>query len=112
MKTFFQKNKLLKLILITYTFAIFPFGFLKSDYYFMSPGPPYQWNIEIENVQTYEYEGNLYQLTVRRDEANYFVYAWATLNSQIDLYPREVILPDGVTPQELSEISIQNMINS
>ena len=112
MQTFFQKNKLLKLILITYTFAIFPFGFLKSDYYFMSPGPPYQWNIEIENVQTYEYEGNLYQLTVRRDEANYFVYAWATLNSQIDLYPREVILPDGVTPQELSEISIQNMMTS
>ena len=112
MKTFFQKNKLLKLILITYTFAIFPFGFVKSDYYFMSPGPPYQWNIEIENVQTYEYEGNLYQLTVRRDEANYFVYAWARLNSQIDLYPREVILPDGVTPQELSEISIQNMMTS
>ena len=112
MKTFFEKNKLLKIILITYTFAIFPFGFVKSDYYFMSPGPPYQWNIEIENVQTYEYEGNLYQLTVRRDEANYFVYAWARLNSQIDLYPREVILPDGVTPQELSEISIQNMITS
>ena len=55
---------------------------------------------------------NLYQLTVRRDEANYFVYAWARLNNQIDLYPREVILPDGVTPQELSEISIQNMITS
>ena len=112
MKKFFEKNKLLKIILITYTFAIFPFGFVKSDYYFMSPGPPYQWNIEIENVQTYEYEGNLYQLTVRRDEANYFVYAWARLNSQIDLYPREVILPDGVTPQELSEISIQNMMTS
>ena len=112
MKTFFEKNKLLKIILITYTFAIFPFGFVKSDYYFMSPGPPYQWNIEIENVQTYEYDGNLYQLTVRRDEANYFVYAWARLNSQIDLYPREVILPDGVTPQELSEISIQNMVTS
>ena len=96
----------------TYTFLIFPFGFAKSDYYFMSPGPPYQWNIEIENVETYEYDGNLYQLTVRRDEANYFVYAWARLNSQIDLYPREVILPDGVTPQELSEISIQNMVTS
>jgi len=112
MEKFFKKNKLLKIIFITYTFAIFPFGFAKSDYYFMSPGPPYQWNIEIENAQTYEYEGNLYQLTVRRDEANYFVYAWARLNSQIDLYPREVILPDGVTPQELSEISIQNMMTS
>ena len=112
MDKFFKKNKLLKITLITYTFLIFPFGFAKSDYYFMSPGPPYQWNIEIENVKTYEYDGNLYQLTVRRDEANYFVYAWARLNSQIDLYPREVILPDGVTPQELSEISIQNMVTS
>ena len=112
MEKFFKKNKLLKITLITYTFLIFPFGFAKSDYYFMSPGPPYQWNIEIENVETYEYDGNLYQLTVRRDEANYFVYAWARLNSQIDLYPREVILPDGVTPQELSEISIQNMVTS
>ena len=112
MDKFFKKNKLLKITLITYTFLIFPFGFAKSDYYFMSPGPPYQWNIEIENVETYEYDGNLYQLTVRRDEANYFVYAWARLNSQIDLYPREVILPDGVTPQELSEISIQNMVTS
>jgi len=112
MEKFFKKNKLFKIILITYTFLIFPFGFAKSEYYFMSPGPPYQWNIEIENVETYEYEGNLYQLTVRRDEANYFVYAWARLNSQIDLYPREVILPDGVTPQELSQISIQNMVTS
>ncbi len=112
MEKFFKKNKLLKITLITYTFLIFPFGFAKSDYYFMSPGPPYQWNIEIENVKTYEYDGNLYQLTVRRDEANYFVYAWARLNSQVDLYPREVILPDGVTPQELSEISIQNMVTS
>ena len=112
MEKFFKKNKLFKIILITYTFLIFPFGFAKSEYYFMSPGPPYQWNIEIENVETYEYEGNLYQLTVRRDEANYFVYAWARLNNQIDLYPREVILPDGVTPQELSQISIQNMVTS
>ena len=51
-------------------------------------------------------------MTVRRDEANYFVYAWANLNNEIDLYPREVILPDGVTPQELSEISMQNMMTS
>ena len=112
MDKFFQKNKVLKIALITYIIVIFPFGFVKTEYYFMSPGPPYQWNIEIENVETYEYDGNLYQLTVRRDEANYFVYAWARLNSQVDLYPREVILPDGVTPQELSEISIQNMVTS
>ena len=112
MKTFFNKNKVLKIALITYLIAIFPFGFVKTEYYFMSPGPPYQWDIEIKDAKIYDFDGNLYQLTVRRDEANYFVYAWANLNSQIDLYPREVILPDGVTPQELSEISIQNMITS
>ena len=112
MKTFFNKNKVLKIALITYLIAIFPFGFVKTEYYFMSPGPPYQWEIEIKDEKIYDFDGNLYQLTVRRDEANYFVYAWANLNSQIDLYPREVILPDGVTPQELSEISIQNMITS
>ncbi len=112
MKGFFEKNRVLKIALVAYLVAIFPFGFVKTDYYFMSPGPPYQWEIEILDQKTYDFDGNLYQLTVRRDEANYFVYAWANLNSQIDLYPREVILPDGVTPQELSEISIQNMITS
>ena len=112
MKGFFEKNRVLKIAVVTYLVAIFPFGFVKTDYYFMSPGPPYQWEIEILDQKTYDFDGNLYQLTVRRDEANYFVYAWANLNSQIDLYPREVILPDGVTPQELSEISIQNMITS
>ena len=112
MKNLFEKNKVLKIAIITYLVVIFPFGFAKTDYYFMSPGPPYQWDISIEDEKTFEFDGNLYQLTVRRDEANYFVYAWANLNSQIDLYPREVILPDGVTPQELSEISIQNMRTS
>ena len=34
------------------------------------------------------------------------------MSSEIDLYPRESILPDGITPKELSEISIQNMITS
>ena len=112
MNKFFENNKVLKIGIITYLVVIFPFGFAKTDYYFMSPGPPYQWDIEIEDEQSFNFDGSLYQLTVRRDEANYFVYAWANINNQIDLYPREVILPDGVTPQELSEISIQNMITS
>ena len=78
----------------------------------MSPGPPYQWEIDYGNDENYAFEGNLFQLTVRRDEANVFVYLWSLINDSYDLYPREVILPDGVTPQELSEISIQNMRTS
>ena len=61
-----------------------PFGVIKTDYYFMSPGPPYQWDIEIEGADSYEYDGNLYQLTVRRDEANYFTYVWAKIDRSVD----------------------------
>ena len=89
-----------------------PIGLITTDYYFMSPGPPYQWEIDYGNNENYDFEGNLYQLTVRRDEANIFVYLWSLVNPSYDLYPKELILPDGVTPQELSEISIQNMRTS
>jgi len=102
-----QKKSLLVfliLIIVTSTSALFP-----TDYYFMSPGPPYQWDIEYGDVDNYLFEGNLFQLTVRRDEASALIYAWSLLNNSYDLYPREVILPDGVSPKELSEISIQNM---
>ena len=78
----------------------------------MSPGPPYQWEIDYADVDFYEFEGNLFQLTVRRDEASALIYLWSYLDSSFDLYPREVILPRGVTPKELSEISIQNMKTS
>ena len=99
-------------LLIIFFIALMPIGLITTDYYFMSPGPPYQWEIDYGNNENYEFEGNLYQLTVRRDEANVFVYLWSLVNPSYDLYPKELILPDGVTPQELSEISIQNMKTS
>ena len=99
-------------VIVVFLIALMPIGLIKTEYYFMSPGPPYQWEIDYGNNDNYTFEGNLYQLTVRRDEANVFVYLWSLINESYDLYPREVILPDGVTPQELSEISIQNMRTS
>ena len=99
-------------LLIIFFIALMPIGLITTDYYFMSPGPPYQWEIDYGNNENYEFEGNLYQLTIRRDEANVFVYLWSLVNPSYDLYPKELILPDGVTPQELSEISIQNMRTS
>ena len=98
--------------IVVFLIALMPIGLTKTEYYFMSPGPPYQWEIDYGNNDNYTFEGNLYQLTVRRDEANIFVYLWSLINESYDLYPKEVILPDGVTPQELSEISIQNMRTS
>ena len=103
-----KKIKILIILLI----SMLPFGLIKTDFYFMSPGPPYQWDIEINGAESFKYDGNLYQLTVRRDEANYFTYIWAKVDNSVDLYSREVILPKGVTPQQLSEISIQNMKTS
>ena len=107
-----NKNKKFLIFFLVLFISISSLSLVKTDYYFMSPGPPYQWDIEYENIDKYEFEGNLFQLTVRRDEANALVYAWSLLIDSYDLYPREVILPDGVTPQELSEISIQNMRTS
>ena len=106
------KQKKLLLIGLALFIVIGSMTFVKTDYYFMSPGPPYQWDIEYGNIENYEFDGNLFQLTVRRDEANALIYAWSYLDNSVDLYPREVILPKGVTPEELSQISIQNMKTS
>ena len=111
----YNLSKTNKKILISFLFifiTISSLSLVKTDYYFMSPGPPYQWEIEYVEINSFDFEGSLYQLTVRRDEANALIYAWSLINDSYDLYPREVILPDGVTPKELSEISIQNMRTS
>ena len=107
-----KKNKKLLIVLLGLFISISSLSLIKTDYYFMSPGPPYQWDIEYGNIENYEFDGNLFQLTVRRDEANALIYAWSYVNDSVDLYPREVILPKGVTPEELSQISIQNMKTS
>ncbi len=106
------KQKKLLLIGLAFFIVIGSMTFVKTDYYFMSPGPPYQWDIEYGNIENYEFDGNLFQLTVRRDEANALIYVWSYVDNSVDLYPREVILPKGVTPEELSQISIQNMKTS
>ncbi|MDA2946771.1 MAG: PDZ domain-containing protein [Actinomycetota bacterium] len=104
-----KTNKKLLIIFLVVFITLSSSALIKTDYYFMSPGPPYQWEINYVDINTFDFEGNLFQLTVRRDEANALIYVWSLLNDSYDLYPREVILPDGVTPKELSEISIQNM---
>ena len=106
------RNKKLLITFLVIFITATSLSLINTDYYFMSPGPPYQWEIDYGDIENYKFDGNLFQLTVRRDEANALVYAWSLINDSYDLYPREVILPDGVTPKELSEISIQNMRTS
>ena len=112
MKNLIVKQKKTLIIFLILLIAISSSALIPTDYYFMSPGPPYQWEIEYGEVENFLFEGNLFQLTVRRDEANALIYAWSLINDSYDLYPREVILPKGVSPNELTEISIQNMRTS
>ena len=107
-----SKNKKLLIVVLFIFILVSSLSLIETEYYFMSPGPPYQWDIDFGEVKNYQFDGSLFQLTVRRDEANLLIYLWSMVNDSYDLYPREVILPDGVTPQELSEISIQNMRTS
>ena len=74
-----SKNKKLLIFFLVLFISISSLSLVKTDYYFMSPGPPYQWDIEYESIDKYEFEGNLYQLTVRRDEANALVYVWSLI---------------------------------
>ncbi|RZP25767.1 MAG: PDZ domain-containing protein [Candidatus Actinomarinales bacterium] len=112
MKKYINKLGKKTTVLIIFLVATSPLGLIKSDYYFMSPGPPYQWSIDINGVNTYPFDGNLYQLTVRRDEANYYSFVWAKLDNSVDLYERSMIVPEGVDPEELYQISINNMRTS
>ena len=112
MKNLTTNQKKLLLIFLVVFIILGSLTFITTDYYFMSPGPPYQWDIDYGDVEFYDFDGNLFQLTVRRDEASALIYLWSYVDNSFDLYPREVILPKGVTPKELSEISIQNMKTS
>ena len=46
-----KKNKKLLIILLGLFISISSLSLIKTDYYFMSPGPPYQWDIEYENIR-------------------------------------------------------------
>jgi len=111
-KNLSNKSKKRLLIFLVIFISVSSLSLIKTDFYFMSPGPPYQWDIDYGDIEYYDFDGNLFQLTVRRDEASALIYLWSYIDNSFDLYPREVILPKGVTPQELSEISIQNMKTS
>jgi len=106
------KQKKLLAVVLVFFIVVGSLTFVKTDYFFMSPGPPYQWEIEYGEIENYDFDGNLYQLTVRRDEASALIYLWSFIDDSIDLYPREMILPDGVTREELNQVSIQNMKTS
>ena len=65
-----KTNKKLLISFLVMFIILSSLSLIKTDYYFMSPGPPYQWEIDYGEINSFDFEGSLYQLTVRRDEAN------------------------------------------
>ena len=70
-----KTNKKLLISFLVIFIILSSLSLIKTDYFFMSPGPPYQWEIDYGEINSFEFEGSLYQLTVRRDEANALIYA-------------------------------------
>lgn len=80
---------------------------ISMPYYAMSPGPVSDVSdfIEVEDRATTT-EGELMFLTVSLQEVNVIEWMAAKLDSRVDLAPREVIRPAGVSQEELR---IQNL---
>ena len=80
---------------------------ISMPYYAMSPGPVSDVSdfIQVEDRATTT-EGELMFLTVSLEEVNVIEWVAAKLDSRVDLAPREVIRPAGVSQEELR---IQNL---
>ncbi len=80
---------------------------ISMPYYAMSPGPVSDVSdfIEVDDRATTT-EGELMFLTVSLQEVNVIEWMAAKLDSRVDLAPREVIRPAGVSQEELR---IQNL---
>ena len=60
-----SKNKKLLIVILFIFILISSLSLIQTEYYFMSPGPPYQWDIDFGEVTNYQFDGSLFQLTVR-----------------------------------------------
>ena len=60
MKNLTIKQKKFLLIFLTLFIVTSSAALIPTDYYFMSPGPPYQWEIEYGDIDNYLFEGNLF----------------------------------------------------
>ena len=87
-----NKNKKILIIFLILFISISSLSLVKTDYYFMSPGPPYQWDIEYENIdkvceevifehelegiQEAEYQGKKVKLNdpIRGGSKKFYVY--------------------------------------
>ena len=89
--------------------------FVTVPYYAMWPGPIGDVadfvSIE-EGPAVHPLNGDLYLLTVSLQEVNPYAMVQGWLDPRIDVVPRELIRPEGVTPEEHRETNLRMMDDS
>ncbi len=89
--------------------------FVTVPYYAMWPGPIGEVvdYVSVEGGPTvHPLNGDLYLLTVSLQEVNPYALAEAWLDPGVDVVPRELIRPEGVTPEEHRERNLEMMDDS
>lgn len=90
-------------------------GSFRVPYYALWPGPVEEVSdlVRIEGgPRTYELNGDVYMLTVSLQEVNAFEFAQGWIDSEVDLVRRELIRPEGVTPEEHRKKNLRLMDDS
>ena len=89
--------------------------FVTVPYYAMWPGPIGEVvdYVTVEGGPTvHPLNGDLYLLTVSLQEVNAYALVEGWLDPGVDVVPRDVIRPEGVTPEEHRERNLQMMDDS
>ena len=92
------------------------FAWFKTlPFYALWPGPVEEVSdlVKVERGPAlHELNGDMYMLTVTLQEVNAFELVEGWLDPRIDVVPREVIRPEGVTPEEHRKVNLRLMDNS
>ena len=94
---------------------VFALGSWRVPYYALWPGPVEEVSdlVQIEGgPMTYELNGDVYMLTVSLQEVNAFEFAQGWIDSEVDLVHRQLIRPEGVTPEEHRRRNLRLMDDS
>ena len=89
--------------------------FVTLPFYALWPGPVEEVSdlVKVERGPAlYELNGDMYMLTVTLQEVNAFEFVQGWLDPGIDVLAREVIRPEGVTPEEHRKVNLRLMDNS
>jgi PDZ domain-containing protein len=87
---------------------------INLPYYAYAPGPVYDAGdfVSIPEGESFESVGDLFFLTVSGDEANLMEVIGAFLDKRVELRPRENVVPQGVTREQVRRRTLRSMAES